>query len=457
MTNPEALQSLPILMGSLRQQGAEGELVLEQNDGTRNLFWIGGELVHLRSTAAGEQLGNYLLRQGVLDFPALSELLANDEHGRLGEKVVLWGLMTAQERDFHLLALQEQVMVHALEHPVLRSTWIEKSVTRELSQDLKFRLNHRQFIWSTFQEAHHLGDIEDLLDSEKTWCWHAPPDLLSGLADLPLTPQMAYALSFLGQEPISYPVFQSLGGFDESDAARLLVTLWALGGLSLVEGEMPVIKRSAVTAPSPVQEATPEALPMPVTPAVPPPTPFPELQLDLDMGRMPEPELVEEAPVPQHIELDQPSDEGEAPALRARKLFLFARTLLLQDRYAEALKALEQSLQLDPDSELAFDPWVTLGKLRLANPAWSTRAIEAFQNASRLRPAAAEPWALMGELYHRKGFKANAQACFRKALELDPSVQVPAGVDLAGAETDPGTGSILGRFKAMLARPEKRP
>lgn len=454
MTNPDVSQILPILMGSLRQQGAEGELVLEQNDGIRHLFWAGGELIYLHSDAAGEQFGNYLLRQGVLDFPALSELLATDEQGRLGEKVVLWGLMSAQERDFHLLALQEQVMVHALEHPIIRSSWIEKSVGVELSQDLRFRLNHRQFVWSTFQEAHHMGDIEDLLDAENSWCWQAPPDLLSGLGDLPLTPQIAYALSFLGQEPISYPVFQSLGGLDESDAASLLVTLWALGALSLVKGEMPTVKRAALPEPVPEVVQTPMT---PLHPLVPTPTPFPELQLELDHGLFPEPDLVGVNPEPPRIELDQPSEEGEAPALRARKLFLFARNLLSQERYAEALKALEQSLQLDPDSELAFDPWLTLGKLRLANPAWSTRAIEAFQNAARLRPAAAEPWAQMGELYCRKGFKANAQACYRKALELDPSVAVPSGLDMINsAETDPGTSSILGRFKAILARPEKR-
>ena len=163
MTDPDASQILPILMGSLRQQGAEGELVLEQNDGNRHLFWVGGELVHLHSDAAGEQLGNYLLRQGVLDFPALSELLANEEQGRLGEKVVLWGLMSAQERDFHLQALQEQVMVHALEHPIIRSSWIEKSVGQELSQDLKFRLNHRPV---------HLGHLPG---GSSPWRYRRPP------------------------------------------------------------------------------------------------------------------------------------------------------------------------------------------------------------------------------------------------------------------------------------------
>jgi len=459
MKKPGVPQILPILMGTLRQQGAEGELVLEQNDGNRHLFWVGGELVYLQSDAAGEQFGNYLLRQGVLDFPALSELLANEEQGRLGEKVILWGLMSTQERDFHILTLLHQVMVHALEHPIIRSHWIDKKISTELSQDLNFRLNHRQFVWTTFQEAHHLGDLVDLLDLEKEWSWQAPPDLLSGLGDLPLTPQMAYALSFLGKEPITYPMFLSLSGFEEVDAARLLVSLWALGALSLAQGEMPDVKQIPVATHE--LQATGPVLdpPTPPTPLLmpPTPTPFPELQLEPDLS-FPELESLPEAPEPQATgsNLGPTPEQGETPAMRARKLFLQARNHLFQERYAETLRALEQSLQLDPESDAAFDPWLMLGKLRLSNPAWSTRAIEAFQNASRLRPKAAEPWVLMGELYLRKGFKANAQACFRKALDLDPSAHVPSDLDLATAETDPGSNSILGRFKAILGRPEKR-
>ena len=61
----------------------------------------------------------------------------------------------------------------------------------------------------------------------------------------------------------------------------------------------------------------------------------------------------------------------------------------------------------------------------MANPAWSTRVVEALQSAARVRPAIAEPWMLMGELYHRKGFPSNARGCFRKALDLDPTVMLP--------------------------------
>ena len=101
-----------------------------------------------------------------------------------------------------------------------------------------------------------------------------------------------------------------------------------------------------------------------------------------------------------------------------------------------------------------------LGRLRMSNPAWSTRSIDALQTASRLRIKAAEPWASMGEVYYRKGFKANAIACFNRALELDPSVPIPPDVDLQEeVNTNPNqpqpVGSIFKRFKAMLGRNEK--
>jgi tetratricopeptide (TPR) repeat protein len=159
------------------------------------------------------------------------------------------------------------------------------------------------------------------------------------------------------------------------------------------------------------------------------------------------------------IQLDTEGEKGqESSAVKARKFLVKAKNLLIQDRTAEAIRMLELSLQLDPESDQAYEPWLLLGKHRLSNPAWSTRAIEALQAASKLRPKAAEPWALMGEIYHRKSFKANARACFKKALELDPSVPVPPDVNLKEEDVDPEErqhSGLLNRFKAFLGRPEK--
>lgn len=482
MTRPEAPKVLSALMGALRQEGADGTLILEQNDGCRRFYWSAGNLIYLQSDVAGEQFGNYLLRQGILDFPALSELLANEERFRLGEKVVQWGLMTVEERDLHLRSLQEQVMIHALEHPILGVEWKACGVEQFLSDDLRFQINHRHFVWSTFQEAHNTDEICDLLYEQSDWRWVASSNLLESLGDLPLNPQTAYALSFLGPEPVGFETFNSLShGMDEGEAATLVMTLWALGALKLAQGELPspLPRKAAAPPPPPIQAPTPVALPpvpptpramppLPPTPSQPLPTPpvpmgMPVLELDLDFA--PRPDLPGPALEIQPVDLGIPAlpqgspagGEGDSvadsPAVRARKLFLKAKNLLVQDRTVEAIRMLEQSVKMDGESDAAYEPWLLLGKHRLTNPAWSTRAIEALQVASRLRPKAAEPWSLMGEVYHRKGFKSNARACFKKALELDPSVPIPSDVDVKGEDAgipEESAGGLFGKFRALL-------
>jgi len=455
-------------MGSLHQQRAEGELVLEQNDGTRRLYWRGGDLVYLRSDAVGEQFGNFLIRRGVLDMASLKEMLADGEGSRMGDRVVQGGLMTVAERDKHLHELLESVLLHAMEHTILKMSWIPGALGDNLSGDLQFWLDHRRLVWNIFQNAKIDHELVEMFRSEPEWRWEAGRDLLESLSDLPLTPTLAYALSLLGSEPLGYETIGSLSGMSSEESARLVATLWALGGLNLVKGELPLPPREPAT-PAPALES--QEAPEPVFEPILIPEADPEPILLIDEGDDPLPpvhtprslppppaETMEQAfsePTPSALPLLQSAvDEESLPAAeRAHHLLVKAKSYVMQNRTSEAIRALEQSIKLDGDSPVAYETWLLLGRLRLGNPAWSTRAVEALQVASRIRPRAAEPWALMGELYHRKGFQANAQGCFRRALELDPSVAVPS--DLSGV-SDPdeprNEGGIMGRLRAMLGR-----
>nr|WP_306672161.1 tetratricopeptide repeat protein [Geothrix sp. SG10] len=455
-------------MGSLHQQRAEGELVLEQNDGTRRLYWRGGDLVYLRSDAVGEQFGNFLIRRGVLDMASLKEMLADGEGSRMGDRVVQGGLMTVVERDRHLHELLESVLLHAMEHTILKMTWVPGVLEDNLSGDLQFWLDHRRLVWDIFQSAKIDRELVEMFRSEPDWRWEAPADLLESLSDLPLTPTLAYALSLLGSEPLGYETIGSISGLSPEESARLVSTLWALGGLNLVRGELPLLPKEPAAptpAPEPQEVSEPVFEPIPVAEADSEPIllieeeafPPPRARTPRSLPPLP-PEDMERAfsePTPSVLPLlHSTADEDSLPSLdRAHHLLVKAKSYVMQDRTSEAIRALEQSIKLDGDSPAAYETWLLLGRLRLGNPAWSTRAVEALQVASRIRPRAAEPWALMGELYHRKGFHANAQGCFRRALELDPSVAVPS--DLEG-ESSPDTarseGGIMGRLRAMLGR-----
>jgi len=455
-------------MGSLHQQRAEGELVLEQNDGTRRLYWRGGDLVYLRSDAVGEQFGNFLIRRGVLDMASLKELLADGEGSRMGDRVVQGGLMTVAERDKHLHELLESVLLHAMEHTILKMSWIPGTLGDNLSGDLQFWLDHRRLVWNIFQNAKIDHELVEMFRSEPEWRWEAGPDLLESLSDLPLTPTLAYALSLLGSEPLGYETIGSLSGMSSEESARLVATLWALGGLNLVKGELPLPPREPAT-PAPALESV-EA-PEPVFEPILIPEADPEPILLIDEGDYPLPpahtppslpppplETVEQVflePTPSTMPLlHSAADEESLPAAeRAHHLLVKAKSYVMQNRTSEAIRALEQSIKLEGDSPVAYETWLLLGRLRLGNPAWATRAVEALQVASRIRPRAAEPWALMGELYHRKGFQANAQGCFRRALELDPSVAVPSDLSAMSDPDGPrNEGGIMGRLRAMLGR-----
>lgn len=452
---------LPALLGSLHQERAEGELVLEQNDGIRTLYWKEGKLRYLRSDAVGEQFGNYLIRLGILDLAALQELLSDGEGARMGERVVHWGLMTAEERDKRLHELLGSILTHAVEHPILSMTWKPGALSGSLSGDLQFRLNHRVLIWDVFTRIRNLEELRENLLAEPAWRWKAQEDLLFQLGDLPLTPKIAYALSLLGTEPLGFQTLASITGLSEPEAAHTIIVLWALGGLTLAQGEMPLppgLRKGAAQNPDP--------LPPLVIPPTPPPMPatgpMPEMDV-LRLERVPVLDLqIAEEGVEEPIEGSQPPPgvpslpPEPGPKEKARALAKKAQGLLLQDRASEAIRALEQALKLDGESAWSYEPWLLLGRLRLTNPAWSTRAIEALQAASRANPKAAEPWALMGGLYHRKGFKANAQGCFKKALELDPSVQVPDDC-LTHEESNPrgsSPGGLMNRIKSILQRGE---
>lgn len=527
-TQPPAF--LPALLGALYQRSATGELALEQNDGNRRLFWSYGKLAFLQSEAAGEQFGNYLLRQGVLDLPSLKDLLADPSDSRLGEKVVQWGLLSAEQRNEHLAGLYDMILLNALEHLVVSYTWKEGASAVDLAGGVPMSLDHRRLVWQSLTNLNTAATIPAWISSRRGWKWQAPPGLLSGLGDLPIDPQQAYALSFLGAEPLDFDTLLGASSLDPVVGSRLVMALWAIGSLSLAEGELPspapekpepppaqaapakpqqsatgkVPNLAAEPAPpasdggAPKPAAVAPKAPAPAAAKPPPPparTPGPEeaelhieivdeegeaprqggvpgrtpsaqdaLTLDaflapLDSG--PPKPVSSGGPTLQALqeaagEGPQAASGGDDPAAKLRRHVQLAKKLQIQERTGDAIQALEQGVRLAPDSPEAYPAWLLLGQLRLTNPAWSTRAVEALQNASRLNPKAAEPWAVMGEIYHRKGFKANARGCFKKAIELDPSVPIPPDFSMedrpAETEEKPGGGGMLERLKGLIKR-----
>jgi tetratricopeptide (TPR) repeat protein len=340
--------------------------------------------------------------------------------------------------------LLASVLLHAMEHPILKMTWLPGPLGGNLSGDLQFQLDHRWLVWDTFQSAKFDRELLEMFRSEPDWRWQALPDLLDALSNLPLTPTLAYALSLLGTEPLGCDTIGALTGLPQEEAARLVATLWALGGLKLVRGNLPLLPKAEAPPPP---EPEPEPILLIQEDLIPlMAAPFHVDSLDLDVSE----------PTPESLPPITLDEAEPSAAERASRLLVKAKSYMVQERTSEAIRALEQAIKLDGESPGAYETWMLLGRLRLSNPAWSTRAIEALQVASRLNPRAAEPWALMGELYHRKGFRANAQGCFRRALDLDPSVAVPAGWSKEEPALPPVSkevqAGLMGKLRGMFGR-----
>ncbi len=442
MDRPVPPMNLSALLGALRQDTREGELILKQNDGVRRLYLSEGELIHLRSEVAGEQFGSYLLRKGIFDSRMLTQLLASDEPKRIGVKVIQGGLLTPKERDEHLQSLQEMIMVHALDLPILSWAWNPGPEANFLSYDLHFQLQHRHFIWRTFQGSNDLTDLVDVLEHKTTWKWKGQGDLLTILGELPLTPSIAYALTFLSDDPISFETFHFLSNLDRADAGRLIGTLWALGALALSEGEMPSLplpgppsasaKQAFDLPPAPVSDVRLHDLPPGKQNVLPPPQP----------GITTRPETIKQAPNPGGQPAPPPDrPRPQLPAApsshegQARKLINQARQQSSSGSEADAIHTLESAISLRPVDDDAYEIWMMLGKLRMANPAWSSRAIAELRHATQICPGKAEPWIALGEIYRGMGFDLDATNCYLKARKLDPSVQIPLDVDFSAQAT----------------------
>ena len=483
MSTTQSRLDLAAMLGFLHQTRAEGELVLEQNDGTRRFFLRNGDLCYVSSDAVGEQFGNYLIRLGVLDYGALKDLLA-EEGARVGDRVVQWGLLTEENRDAHLRELFANILLHAVEHPVLGMAWNPGRLEEVLRQDLQFRLDHRQVVWDVYRQMKTLHRLVDKFQGEAGWKWLAKDGLLEDLADLNLTPQIAFAMSQLGREPMGFDTLASVTGLEEQEAARLIAVLWALGGLELEEGEMdqlPNMPSHRKPLEKPIAQPTPASSPTPPTSASPPmrrlqppgrvarPTPstpprplvvpedlnpFIEVLDDEPAPKRGLPPPVTKRPEPPRAESVPPSEGEMSAQVRAQILYRQGASLNTQGRTSEAIRSLEQSIKMDPDSAKSYDAWMLLGTLREGNPAWSTRAVEAYQSASRVRPRKGEPWVRMGQLYHRKGFGTNARGCFRKAVELDPSLEVPDLILAPESSSTPKEG-VMEKLRGLFGSEKK--
>jgi Flp pilus assembly protein TadD len=95
---------------------------------------------------------------------------------------------------------------------------------------------------------------------------------------------------------------------------------------------------------------------------------------------------------------------------------------IMQGKHAQAVPVLEAASRLEPDNAMIWSNLAAayLGKLPLATREQEERAIEAYEHALALDPAAPHVHYNLGLIYLERNDPPRAASCFSRALESDP-------------------------------------
>ncbi|HKQ61350.1 MAG TPA: DnaJ domain-containing protein [Candidatus Polarisedimenticolaceae bacterium] len=102
----------------------------------------------------------------------------------------------------------------------------------------------------------------------------------------------------------------------------------------------------------------------------------------------------------------------------AKQNFLHAKSLAAKNRLQEAVRFLENAVQLDP-AKAAYH--LELGRLLTGNPRRRVDAERALLKATELEPALADGYFALAQLYERAGRTTDAAGMLREALRWDPA------------------------------------
>jgi tetratricopeptide (TPR) repeat protein len=116
-----------------------------------------------------------------------------------------------------------------------------------------------------------------------------------------------------------------------------------------------------------------------------------------------------------------------------------ARLLLAQDRNWDAIRKLEDALELAPGTKVNQVLRVLLAQATGKNPKWQKRAEEILLSVIQENANTPDAHLELGALYKRAGLKARAAAQFRTVLQLRPADPL-AEAELAGLISEGRTG-----------------
>ena len=137
-------------------------------------------------------------------------------------------------------------------------------------------------------------------------------------------------------------------------------------------------------------------------------------------------------------------------------LFLKGEGLLLDGRFSEARRMMQEATSRNPDAQFLDG----LGRVsekfsgQTGDTAVRDEALRAYDQAATLDPSIVNAWAGAGRIRLARGEYAKAIAAFEKALEKDPgNADLPYGLGMAYVELEDRANAVAWLTKAVAAKP----
>jgi serine/threonine protein kinase len=381
-----------------------GHLHFSHADEHRSLRLVQGRIVHGTSDAAGEHLGDVLVRYGHLSQADLERAVVSvlGERKRLGAVLGEMGLIGPEALAAAVGEHVREILFGALERPDASCTF-EEMTGDAPEADLTCELSTAEAILEATRRVHDLALIERALGDMNRVLVPATDRRLRD-QKVALTPTDGFVLSRIDGTLSAREILSLVPGPRE-DAARSLFGLLCTGLVDYSPSSparpVPSAARHARQTPSvPVVETRRPAPPPPPAPAPPAPPPRTEAR---------------PLPTPPR-EPQEGTDDGRQAAHSA---FAEATSLFKREKYWDAVQLLEPAIpRLEtPTRHRAL---VLLARVYLKNPHWSRRAEAALQRVVSEDPRHVDAHFLLGGLYSQTQLKARAAAMFRKVLEVQP-------------------------------------
>ncbi len=469
-------QALPEQLSTLVRAHATGVLRIADEGTVREVVLVSGEIRTIRSNAADEEIGQWLVEQEVLGREELALALlgqARTPDTSVPSILLQRGLITQTALESASQALAEAILTRASAAAEAERSFVESDQTDEVDTLPNTTTVALLLVAARAVKAPKV--LRSIVEAPHLVAWPSS-SLSSLLEEVPLTPTEAFVISRLdGSRTVSELV--NLVGLPEEEVVRTLYALRAAGVITVAKPPEDGPKRTIAGPPPVVDEATlrPEQVrerryvtdladrlprldhyaalglttkstPHEVRRA------WDEVQRTMAPGRIREAHLrdlrlhleaITERARDAYAVLSDPMSrsrydsvlksihhEGErvraeakerADRSKAARAELVdanlqrAEELLRQGELYLAIKLQEQACAIDPrPAEL-----VRLAKLLLRNPLWTNRALATLQRAVELDRACVDAWVELAEFWRRRNRPERQRKALERALAAD--------------------------------------